>query len=100
MRAASLEDAEWDRVLRMARSARLHGVLAHRLRRADTRRLPTGVSSQLESARAEALHARQMLLYELAQVRQALAEVESDMLLLKGVAYAVQDLECANGRVP
>lgn len=99
-RAASLEDAEWDRVLRMARSARLHGVLAHRLRGVDARRLPAGVSTQLESARAEALHARQMLLYELAEVRQALADHDDDVLLLKGVAYVVQDRECAHGRLP
>lgn len=98
--AAALAEAEWDRVLRMARSARLHGVLAHRLRDVDERQLPSGVAPQLASARAEALHVRQMLRYELAQVRQALAALDVDLTLLKGAAYVVQDLECAHGRMP
>ncbi|MGZ8274207.1 MAG: nucleotidyltransferase domain-containing protein [Burkholderiaceae bacterium] len=98
--ASSLDDADWDRVLRMARSARLHGVLAHRLKDVDARRLPPGARAQLESARAEALHVRQMLLYELGQVAQALARLDVEVMLLKGAAYVVQDLECANGRMP
>jgi hypothetical protein len=98
--ASSLEDAEWDRVLRMARSARLHGVLAHRLRDGDARWLPSGVRAQLESAVAEATHARQMLLYELSCVSQALAGLDVEVMLLKGAAYVVQDRECANGRLP
>ena len=98
--AAALEEPEWDRVLRMARSARLHGVLAHRLRDIDTRPLPSAVCAQLESARAESQHARQMLLYELAQVRQALAGLDVCVMLLKGAAYVVQDRNCAKGRMP
>ena len=98
--APSLEESEWDRVLRMARCARLHGVLAHRLERVEPRRLPQGVLSQLESARAEARHARQMLLYELAQVQSALAGMDLDVVLLKGAAYLAQDLACSRGRLP
>jgi len=98
--APNLEEAEWDRVLRMARCARLHAVLADRLERVDPRRLPQVVLSQLEAARAEARHARQMLLYELAQVQAALAGMDLDIVLLKGAAYLAQDLECSRGRLP
>jgi hypothetical protein len=72
--AVGLDEGDWDRVLRMARSARLHAVLAHRLDRAGIARLPTAVASQLADARAEAEHVRAMLLYELAEVRRALAQ--------------------------
>lgn len=98
--APNLEEAEWDRVLRMARCARLHGVLAYRLERVDPRRLPHVVLAQLESARAEARHARQMLIYELAQVQAALAGMDVDVVLLKGAAYLAQNLECSRGRLP
>lgn len=99
-RATVLSETEWDRVLRMARSARLHGLLAHRALREDGRRLPAAVAAQLRAARAEAAYARQMLLFELDQVRRALRPIGVDMMLLKGAAYVVQGLDCAVGRLP
>ena len=49
--AAGLDDGEWDRLLRTARAARLHGVLAHRLQRAAIDSLPVAVTAQLAAAR-------------------------------------------------
>ena len=45
-------------------------------------------------------HLRAMLLYELAEVRRALEGTDATLMLLKGAAYVVQDLECAAGRLP
>ena len=98
-RAAALPDDDWDRVLRIARRARLHGVLAHRLA-ALGERLPPAVASQLAAARAEAAYTRAMVQHELTEVRRALATVDADLLLLKGGGYIAQNLECANGRIP
>lgn len=98
--AIGLDDAEWDRLLRVARSARLHGVLAHRLQRAGVRHLPAAVAAQLVAAHAEAVHARQMLLYEIVDVRRVLAAAGVETMLLKGAAYVKLDLACAAGRLP
>jgi hypothetical protein len=98
--AVGVGESEWDHVLRMARSARLHGVLAHRLQRAGIVRLPAPVAGQLADARAEAEHVRAMLLHELAEVRRALHGADATLMLLKGAAYVVQDLDCAAGRLP
>lgn len=98
--ALALDPREWDRVLRMARSARLHGVLARRLEGVGPDALPAGVADQLEAARAEAAFARTMLRYELREVTARLAEAGIEFMVLKGAAYVVQDLCCADGRMP
>jgi hypothetical protein len=98
-RATALAEDQWDHVLRMGRAARLHGVLAHRLAHVATR-LPVRVREQLGAARNEAHFARAMVLHELQQVRRTLAAIGVDLLVLKGGAYAVQDLDCAHGRMP
>lgn len=98
--ALAFSESEWDRVLRMARNARLHGLLAHRIARLAPRQLPKPVAEQLLAARNEARFARQMVQHELTEVQRALASLDVDLLLLKGGAYIVQDLECAHGRLP
>jgi hypothetical protein len=99
-RALAFEEAQWDRVLRMARTARLHGVLAEQIAALGAPRLPAAVALQLDAARNEARFARAMVLHELAEARRALAQLDVDLLLLKGAAYITQQLDCAPGRLP
>jgi hypothetical protein len=99
-RALAFSEPEWDRVLRMARSARLHGLLAEQIAALDAPRLPAAVALQLDSARSEARFARAMVLHELDELRRALAELGVELLLLKGAAYITQQLDCALGRLP
>jgi hypothetical protein len=94
-------ESDWDRVLRMARSARLHAVLAERLRATDVETLlPPLVRAQLDAASNEATHVRHMLRHELDCVRAVLVPAKVDLIVLKGAAYELQGLQCAAGRLP
>ena len=100
-RALPLSLDDWDDVVRVARNARLLGVLRARLERA--RRLdsiPPPVRAHLDSAWNVAAYRRQMVLREMHGVAKALEPLRIPMILLKGGAYIAQRLACADGRLP
>ena len=91
----------WDTLVRTARAARLLGVLAVRIERAElTRRLPEPVTNHLRAATAEAQFLRQMTLRQLNVVAETLRPLGARLLALKGSAYILRDSECAFGRLP
>ena len=93
--------ADWDKTIRLARQARLLGVLAHRIQSQAgcLEDVPDCVLGHLRSATAYSEHRVQMLRMELAALAYALP-VELPVAVLKGAAYIVQDLELARGRLP
>ncbi|MBL8394552.1 MAG: nucleotidyltransferase family protein [Candidatus Accumulibacter sp.] len=98
---SSLTLSDWDKTIRLARQARLLGVLASRLRaRPDSlANVPAPVCGHLLSATAYSGHRVQMLRMELAALDAALP-AEIPVVVLKGAAYVVQNLEMARGRLP
>jgi len=91
----------WDCVIALARSARLLGVLAHRIDNAlDVTRLDDGVRRHLQAGVLEARFRRQKTLYLLQTIAPLLAVHGGPKVLLKGAAYIAQDLPLAQGRLP
>ncbi|MEF8726788.1 MAG: nucleotidyltransferase family protein [Accumulibacter sp.] len=100
-RAGELTLTDWDQTVRLARRARLLGVLAWRIqsRPEQVAALPDSVRGHLDSATVYAAHRVHLLRMELAALARALpAEVR--VAVLKGGAYIIQDLETARGRLP
>jgi hypothetical protein len=99
--APDLSLADWDKTIRLARQARLLGVLAYRLQSPgeDPPPVPQCVLGHLRSATAYAAHRAQMLRMELAALACVLP-ADLPVTVLKGAAYLVQDLEIARGRLP
>lgn len=97
--ARSLPLAAWDRVLPLARAAGLLAVLEARLSRdAMLEHVPDIVRGHLASGAAAARQRRQMLVWEIVTVRQALAGLDAPIVLLKGAAYLAQGLAMSSGR--
>lgn len=98
--ARALTPAAWDRLLPVARQAKLHGRLAHRLAAAGVLPdLPDGPRRHLEgAARVVAAHHRDVMA-EGRRVLAALADLGAPVLLLKGAAYVAGDLPAAHGRL-
>jgi hypothetical protein len=100
-RAVSRSPAEWDLVVRTARSARLLGVVRARLAREGVLdAVAPEVRAHLESDWALAAYRRQMLLREMHAIAKALDPQRIPVVLLKGGAYIAQGLRCAEGRLP
>lgn len=98
---AALDESAWDLLIRLARSARLLGVLAHRVSAAvDGARLPASVQRHLVAAQMEARFRRQKTLHLLHAINPLLKACDGPRVLLKGAAYIVQDLPVAQGRLP
>lgn len=99
---ASYDPDRWDRVIRLARNARLLGVLAHRVvggGLADDR-LPEAVARQLRAGRIEAGFRRQKTHYLLQSIVPLLAGHAGPWVLLKGAAYIAQEQPLSHGRLP
>jgi hypothetical protein len=97
---ATLDEGRWDLVVRAARSARLLGVLAHRIEQADvTREIPSRVVAHLQAALSESRYLRQMALRQLDAVGATLRPLGARMIALKGCAYVLQRSKCADGRL-
>lgn len=95
------DEANWDIVIPLARSARLLGVLAHRVTRAvDPATLPARVWRHLQAGTLEARFRRQKTLHLLHTIAPLLAEHPGPWVLLKGAAYIAQDLPLSQGRLP
>jgi hypothetical protein len=100
-RAADLDESRWDVVIRLARNARLLGVLAHRVAaNTDLARLPARVQRHLEAGRLEARFRRQKTLHLLHAIAPLLRGHAGPWVLLKGAAYVAQDLPISQGRLP
>jgi hypothetical protein len=90
---------EWDLLIRVARRARLHGVLHARLEAAALLDAgPDRALAHLESGAAVARHRRQMARLEQHHVAQTLQGFGAPLVLLKGAAYTTQGLAELRGR--
>lgn len=100
--AARMRLADWDDALRLARQARLLGLIAHRLaaRPELWARLPRPVRGHLTSAINYSAHRLQMVRIELRALDAALPTTSMRVVLLKGAAYIAQSLPLACGRMP
>jgi hypothetical protein len=96
----SLTSEEWDLVVRTARQSRLLAVLAARVRAAGVEGdVPAYVFPHFASEGRVALHRRQMALWEMECLAEALTGLDGPVVLLKGAAYIAQDLPIAQGRL-
>ena len=94
-----LGPAEWDLLVRVARRARLHGILHARLAARDAIcAVPDRALAHLESGAAVARYRLQLALLEQHHLARVLAPLGAPLVLLKGGAYAAQELPFAVGR--
>ena len=94
--ALTLTPSQWTALLEMARSERLDGTLAHRLRGLD---LPAPVKRITDQALANAQVGRTQALFEAEMARRALAPLGIPVILMKGTAFAAAGLDAAQGRL-
>ena len=91
--------AQHDLLLRQAASAQLLAMLAARVRRAGVDAyLPPPVQRHFEWAERQGRHHALAVRWEVRQIRQALAGLETPLVLLKGAAYLLAGLDAAEGR--
>ncbi len=97
---ARLDLSEWDTLLRQARVNRLHARIAVLARDRDLLRfLPEPVQPHLEAALILGESHERSALWEVKRIAQALKDVPSPIVLLKGAAYAMLGLDTARGRI-
>jgi len=98
---AGYDESQWDQVIPLARSARLLGVLAHRVfENIDRAGLPDRVQRHLDAGLIEARFRRQKTLHLLHTITPVLESHAGPWVLLKGAAYIAQDLPLSRGRLP
>ncbi|MBF0623994.1 MAG: nucleotidyltransferase family protein [Magnetococcales bacterium] len=96
----ALPVAQRDRVLRLARRARVLGSLAVRLEEAGCAPvLSTRERDHLEGAVMQAQEHHRMLHWEVDRIGRALAELPGPRVLLKGAAYALAEIPIHRGRL-
>jgi len=99
--AASYDESGWDSLIPVARTARLLGVLAHRVyEHVDRSTLPERVQRHLDAGLTEARYRRQKTLFLLHTITPALSGHAGPWVLLKGAAYVAQDRPLGRGRLP
>lgn len=95
-----LSMGEWDVLVRQARTAGLLARLAHRLRQHGlTAAIPALARWHFDAAETLANRQRMAVRWELEQLRDALSNLDSPLILLKGAAYVAADLPAADGRL-
>jgi hypothetical protein len=95
------DESQWDRVIPLARGARLLGVLAHRVFESVGRpRLPERVQRHFDAGLIEARFRRQKTLYLLHTITPILKRHPGPWVLLKGAGYIAQNLPFSQGRLP
>ena len=98
---AAYDESVWDRLIPLARSARLLGVLAPRVYvHGDSSKLPGRVQRHLDAGLIEARFRRQKTLFLLHTITPIVQRHAGPWVLLKGAAYIAQDLPLARGRLP
>lgn len=96
----SLTLADWDLVIRQARSANLIGSLYTILRRADQLKyVPEPALRHMEWTTRIVQRQKQAVHWEIEQLKQAFASDGLPLILLKGAAYVMAELPLAEGRL-
>lgn len=91
---------DWDILLRQARAAGLLARLGHRLREHGlVDAIPTQARWHFEAAETLAGKQYTAVCWELRQIRAALADLDSPLIVLKGAAYVAARLPTAAGRL-
>ena len=99
-RLADQSMAEWDRLVAQARHVILQGHLSRLIDRQAIRdKVPAVALRHLDSIRVVSEKQRHSVRWELKQLKNAFQLLDDPILLLKGAAYAVSDLQASHGRV-
>ncbi|MBN8839661.1 MAG: nucleotidyltransferase family protein [Sphingomonadales bacterium] len=93
--AVTLDAAQWNAVIAIARAELLIGSLAFRLRGLP---VPAPVAAILAAAISSAEEGRRQALWEAEMARRALATLGAPVILLKGTAFAAAGLDAGQGR--
>ena len=92
--------SEWDTLVRQARAAGLLARLAHRLRKNGlSAAIPAVARWHFDAAETLAGKQQTAVHWELQQLRAALADLDSPLIVLKGAAYVAASLPAAEGRL-
>lgn len=99
-RLLRLSCQEWDWILRVARREGLLARLYHGLDQlGGLKKVPPKAADHLESAKVLADDHRRMIVWELDRIRHSLSHLNTTVVLLKGAAYVVLDLQAGKGRL-
>ena len=91
---------QWDRLLRLARSANLIGRLAEiAIEQQLLERLPPQVARHLLATSRLTAHQQQAIEWECSHLEKALQPLGLPIVLLKGAAYAMRGQQAARGRL-
>jgi hypothetical protein len=97
---AKLNLSEWDALLPLARRTGVLGRFYPQLaERCLLQQVPAPVHSHLESAQIIAAEKARMIRWEVNRLQRALLDVVVPVVLLKGAAYVMASLPCAQGRL-
>ncbi|MBU1395201.1 MAG: nucleotidyltransferase family protein [Gammaproteobacteria bacterium] len=92
--------SEWDILVRQARAAGLLARLAHRFgQHGLTAAIPAVARWHFDAAETLARKQQTAVRWELQQLRAALANLDSPLIVLKGAAYVAANLPAAAGRL-
>jgi hypothetical protein len=92
--------SEWDILVRQARAAGLLARLAYLFRRHElATAIPAAAQWHFDAAETLADKQRTAVRWELQQLRAALADLDSPLVVLKGAAYVAANLPAAAGRL-
>jgi hypothetical protein len=95
----SLDDADWDILIRQARRANLLGRLADRLASQGLMpAVPSAPARHLASASGMAQRQDQAIRWEVERIAEALDATDVPFILLKGAAYVMAEVPAARGR--
>lgn len=98
---SSLDAAESSLMLAEARACGVLGRLAYAAQTTETEffSLPERLKSSLQAARIQAEGFQTDVWRELAHIKEALSELQTPVIVLKGASYVLQGLPAANGRM-
>jgi hypothetical protein len=92
--------ADWDTLLRQAGAANLLAHLYHQAERHGLlQRVPAPARTHLGWAGTTARRHARAARWEVRLIRQALADLDAPLILLKGAAYTMAELPCGAGRM-
>ncbi len=95
----ALTEDDWNVLIQVARSARLLGVLGARVEAGQMMPIvPPAVRAQLQSEQAAMAYRTRMVWWELDRLARTLGPLRVPIVLLKGAAYLIQGLRCAQLR--
>ncbi|MBW8306196.1 MAG: nucleotidyltransferase family protein [Thiobacillus sp.] len=98
--AARFSMSEWDMLVRQARAAGLLARLAHRFRQHGlSTTIPAVARWHFDAAKTLADKQQTAVRWELQQLRAALVDLGSPLIVLKGAAYVAANLPAAAGRL-